>query len=53
MSEYQCDEWLNLILKSLDNLNDTEIRKQILKHPFSCEHPICIQVAKHMKGILK
>jgi len=51
--EYQCDEWQKLILKSVDNLNDREIRIQILQHPFSCNHPTCIQVAEHMKEILK
>lgn len=50
---YQCDEWQKLILKSVDDLNDREIRIQILQHPFSCDHPTCIQVAKHMKEILK
>ena len=55
-SKYQCDEWQKLILKSVDNLtwlNDKEIRIQILQHPFSCNHPTCIQVAEHMKEILK
>jgi len=51
MSKYQCDEWLDLILKSLDDLNDREIRVKILQHPFNCQHPICVQVAKHMKEI--
>jgi len=52
-AKYQCDEWQKLILKSIDDLDNREIRIQILQHPFKCQHPTCIQVAKHMKGILK
>ncbi|MEK0367777.1 MAG: hypothetical protein QQN45_07605 [Nitrosopumilus sp.] len=53
LSNYQCDEWQKLILKSIDDLDDRVIRLQILQHPFSCNHPTCIEVAKHMRGILK
>ena len=49
----QCDEWQKLILKSIEDLDDREIRLAILQHPFNCQHPTCIQVATHMKGILK
>ncbi len=49
----QCDEWQKLILKSIENLDDREIRIAILQHPFNCQHPTCIQVAKHMTEILK
>ena len=52
-TEYQCDEWQKLILKSIEDLDNREIRIQILQHPFKCQHPTCIQVANHMKGILK
>ena len=52
-TKYQCDEWQKLILKSIEDLDDREIRIQILQHPFKCQHPTCIQVANHMKGILK
>lgn len=52
-SKYQCDEWQKLILKSVNWLDNREIRIQILQHPFSCKHPTCIQVAEHMKEILK
>ncbi len=51
--KYQCNEWQKLILKSIEDLDDREIRIQILQHPFNCQHPTCIQVANHMKGILK
>jgi hypothetical protein len=47
----QCNEWLNLILMSLKDLDNREIRQKILQHPFNCQHPICIQVAKHMTEI--
>ena len=50
---HQCDEWQKLILKSVDDLDNREIRIAVLQHPFNCHHPICIQVAKHMKEILK
>ncbi len=53
MSEYQCDEWQKLILKSIDDLDNRQVRIQILQHPFKCQHPTCVQVANHMKGILK
>lgn len=49
----QCDEWQKLILKSIEDLDDRKIRIAILQHPFNCQHPTCIQVAKHMKEILK
>ena len=53
MSKYQCDEWQKLILKSIEDLDNREVRIQILQHPFNCEHPTCVQVAKHMKEISK
>jgi len=48
---YQCDEWQKLILKSIEDLDNREIRIQILRHPFNCQHPTCIQVAKMMTEI--
>ena len=51
--EYQCKKWTKLILKSIEDLDDRKIRQQILQHPFDCDHPVCQQVAKHMRGILK
>lgn len=50
---YQCAEWQKLILKSIEDLDNREVRLAILEHPFNCQHPTCIQVAKHMKEILK
>jgi len=58
MTEYECEKWQSLIIQSLEDIKhesidkSAEIRKQILQHPFNCEHPICKQVAMHMTEIM-
>ena len=51
MTKYECEEWKSLIMQSLADLNDRDVRQKILQHPFNCEHPICKQVALHMTEI--
>lgn len=53
---YKCRVWAKLILKSLDNMLENniirQIRKELLEHPLICEHQNCKEIAKQMR-ILK
>lgn len=52
LKKYQCNVWLRLLSDSMKDIDNRTICREILAHPYECDHPLCIQMAIMMRKIM-
>jgi hypothetical protein len=51
--DFICKEWFRLVIDSLKDLENRELRQKLLKHPYDCKHPSCTATADFMVELFK
>jgi hypothetical protein len=53
LAKYLCPVWQRLNFEAMKDIDNQVIRREILAHPFGCNHHVCKELARIFKEIIK